>query len=235
MADLKYVITGTGRCGTLFMANLFTSMGFPCTHEAIFTPKGLEWATEVMEGKRQRVSSRISEGRILVDDADDCVAESSYMAAPFLERTKTETKVVHVVRNPMKVIASLTGEEFMQFTNSTPTHFEQDPNHIEYENFIYEHVPEMTREDIGQLDRACLFYLRWNEMIEKSNRAFFHRIEDGTDKIKEFVGFEGEYYYDNKTCNSFQKKRQWSISELTDGSVKAELKNMADRYGYKIH
>lgn len=233
MLNLKYIITGTGRCGTLFMANLFTSMGFPCSHEAVFTPKGLGWAKEVLAGLRPRVSSGISKGKILVRGEDDCVAESSYMAAPFLD--ETDAQVVHVVRNPMKVIASLTGDEFMQFTNSAPTFFDHDPSHIEYEEFIYGRVPEMER-DMEQLDRACLFYVRWNEMIENSGRVrLFHRIEDDVSAIKNLLGFGEKYHYDNRTCNSFPKKRQWSVSDLKDKRIRIELKDMADRYGYELY
>lgn len=232
MTDLKYLVTGTGRCGTLYMANLLTSMGFPCSHEAVFTPKGFWWANEVLSGKRPRVSSKISEGKICVAEGE-YVAESSYMAAPFLGRTDAE--VVHVVRDPMKVVASLVGGEFMQFSGSEPTFFEHDPNHIEYEKFIYVHLPELGR-DMSQLDRACLFYVRWNEMIEGSGRVrLFHRIEDGVEDVKELLKFSGNRHYDNKSCNSFPKRRPWSILELRDRGVRKDLEGMAERYGYELY
>lgn len=234
MAIPKYLVTGTGRCGTLFMANLLTSMGFPCSHEAIFTPMGIEWAREVMDGRRPIENSRISEGkRCLPDDPDvEFVAESSYMAAPFLK--EFDFRVIHVVRNPLNVVASLVGKGFRQFSSKTPTDFEEDPDHFRYEKFIYENVPELG-EDISPLERGCLFYVRWNEMIEKSGRvSLFHRVEDGIDDIKDFFGFKGEGCYENRRCNSVELRRDWGMSEIKNPDIKGQIAEMAKRYGYDI-
>ena len=40
MRRLQYAITGTGRSGTVYLANLLTSAALPCGHESIFTPWG---------------------------------------------------------------------------------------------------------------------------------------------------------------------------------------------------
>ncbi|NBT57388.1 hypothetical protein EBT16_01245 [bacterium] len=231
MIDLKYIVAGTGRCGTLFMANLLTSMGFPCTHEAIFTPEGLERAKRVIGQAEPAVSSRISRGENLSDYELDIVAESSYMSAPFLK--KFDAKVIHVVRNPSGVVASMIGDSFKNFTNPHPTHIEDFPDHLAHEEFMYEHVDEL-RQEMSQIDRCCLFYIRWNEMIEKSGRvAIRHRIEDGTDELKELFGFKGKCY-DNTKCNSLPSST-WSFSDIQSKSIKNDLFDMMSRYGYKNH
>ena len=33
---LDFLVTGTGRCGTVYMAELLTSLGIPCGHESLF-------------------------------------------------------------------------------------------------------------------------------------------------------------------------------------------------------
>lgn len=232
MIDLKYIVTGTGRCGTLFMANLLTSMGFPCTHEAIFTYEGLEKAKRVIRQAEPAVSSRISKGENLSDYELNIVAESSYMAAPFLKQFDAE--VIHVVRNPIGVVTSMIGDSFRNFKNPHPTHIEDFPDHIFYEEFIYEHVNDL-RQKMSQLDRCCLFYVRWNEMIEKSGRVSIrHRIEDGTDELKEFFGFKGKCY-NNTKCNSRPSSFSWSLSEISKKSIKRDLFDMMSRYGYKNH
>jgi hypothetical protein len=234
MIDLKYIVTGTGRCGTLFMANLLTSMGFPCTHEAIFTPEGMERARRVIEKSEPAISSSISRGDNLSDYELDIVADSSYMAAPFLG--EFDTKVIHIVRNPQRVISSMMSESFMNFMNSYPTDMEEFPEHLTHEEFMYGHVEELWRE-IPQLDRCCMFYVRWNQMIEKSGKvAIFHRIEDGSDKIKDFFGYKGDCY-NNTKCNS-KPSSEWSINDVRSRSIRKELLDMMGRYGYinrKIH
>lgn len=229
MINLKYIVTGTGRCGTLFMANLLTSMGYPCTHEAIFTPYGIEKARKIIKEIEPAKSSEISRGENLSDYEIDIVAESSYMAAPFLDQF--DAQVIHVVRNPTDVVASMISDDFNNFTNPFPTHFYEMPDHKKYEDFMYGHLEELWQE-MPQIDRCCLFYVRWNQMIEKkSKNAIFHRIEDGPEKIKDLLGFTGECY-DNKKCNS-RPSSKWSISDIQTRNVRKELESIMERYNYK--
>ncbi len=65
----------------------------------------------------------------------DLVADSSYMAAPFLDHAILhEAHVLHVVRHPMDVINSFVVglNYFQQWLPSDPWHW-----------FIYTHVPEL--------------------------------------------------------------------------------------------
>jgi len=76
------IITGTGRCGTGFMAEVLTRAGRPCTHEERFGPLG--WV-DMAAGE----------------------AEASWMALPFLEQQSTT--VIGVWRDAEPVISSLLG------------------------------------------------------------------------------------------------------------------------------
>ncbi len=234
MVDLKYLVTGTGRCGTLFMSNLLTSAGFPCTHEAIFTPDGLEWANKVMAGEEPIVNSKISRGDCLSDAKakEEIVAESSFMAAPFVQQINAD--IIHVVRNPMKVVGSMIGDVFKNFSNPHPTHFEEIPDHITYEKFIYDHLPELS-EEMSQIDRGCLFYLLWNRMIEESGKVkFFHRIEDDTTKLREFIGYKEAEWYSNKKCNSFSSSKKLRIQDIKSPRIRDEMADIMKRYGYSL-
>lgn len=232
MVELKVIVTGTGRCGTVFMANLLTSLGWPCGHEAIFGPDGLEHARRVLSGVSGPENSPISRlGEVLSEDMD-IVGDSSYMAAPFLR--EFETTVVHVVRNPFPVVASLMGGVFRNFTAARPTDFEDIPDHINYETFIYENLPDMGR-DMPQLDRACLFYIRWNEMIESSGKVdLLHRIEDSPDRIRKMFGGPADFY-SASGCNSFaDSSKKWTMLQVETKSIRRDLKDIMKRYGYKI-
>lgn len=233
MVDLKVVVTGTGRCGTVFMANLLTSMGWPCGHEAVFGPHGIGRAREVLFGREPAENSRISRNGTIFSEGAPIVGDSSYMAAPFLR--ELDATVIHVVRNPLKVVASLVGGVFRNFSASHPTDFQDAPDHILYERFMYEYVPELGG-DMPQLDRGCLFYLRWNEMIEASGRVdLLHRIEDPTDRIRKLMGGRG-WGYDDVRCNSFsESSREWGLSEIESPSIRSGIRDMMKRYGYSAH
>ena len=61
-----------------------------------------------------------------------------------------------------------------------------DPWH----RFIYTHVPEL-RLDYHPLDRAALYYVRWNQMIETraaGNPYFFCQLETVPSKLLAYLG-----------------------------------------------
>lgn len=228
--DLKVIVTGTGRCGTNFMANLLTTIGLPCGHEAVFTPEGWERASEILAGRERPQNSEISRDGEILSEGMELAGDSSYAAAPFLART--DVAVIHLVRDPIRVVASLTGSGFRNFAEPVPVDYEDMPDHFRHESFIYEHLPEL-RGDMPRLDRACLFYLRWNEMIEASGKVtLMHRVEDPPERVKGLFGFVGECYSDS-SCNSFADlSRPWSLSDLSVPSVARGMRDIMRRYGY---
>lgn len=79
------VITGTGRCGTGYMAALLNEMGVPAGHEKVFTPYGIS------PDDRWRV-------------------DVSWLAGPVFAEHKLPA--VNLVRHPEDVISSLIGIRF---------------------------------------------------------------------------------------------------------------------------
>jgi len=227
--ELKVLVTGTGRCGTNFMANLLTSLGHPCGHEAVFTPAGWTLAGEILRGRIRPENSEISKAGTILSEYMELVGDSSYMAAPYLGRV--DTFVIHVVRNPMHVVASLIGDKFRQFAESKPMDYEDLPGHFAYESFMYEHLPEL-HEEMPVIDRACLFYIRWNEIIEASGKVdIFHRIEDPPEAINEVFGFGGKYS-DTKCNSSSESSCRWILEQLVCPPILAGMKDIMKRYGY---
>jgi hypothetical protein len=80
---LKFVVVGTGRCGTAYMAQLLSRMGVPCGHEWVYSDH----------------PRRYPELEILGD--------SSAQAVPFLDQFPG--LVLHQVRDPLRVIGSFLG------------------------------------------------------------------------------------------------------------------------------
>lgn len=91
----RFLITGTGRCGTAYTALLLSRMGLMTGHELVFTPGNgpeTEWGPYP--------------------------GESSWIAAPFAGALGIPW--VHLVRNPLDVVRSLVGIEF--FARNEPAH-----------------------------------------------------------------------------------------------------------------
>ena len=230
MLDLQFIVTGTGRCGTVFMVNLLTKLGLYCGHEGIFNENGWERALQILQGNEEPRNSFIS-GREL--EKESIIAEASYMATPYLsEELIKNVKVVHLVRHPLMVIDSFCNG-LLYFTWGGP--------HNRWEKFIYSHLPDMF-EKMNAYDRASLFYIQWNEMIESQlhNRDFiFHRIEDDLSNFIKFVGKEGfdlDSVYLDKQSNSFVRKRRdgFSVDKIENFMIRRELIKIGERYGYDM-
>jgi hypothetical protein len=143
---LRAVVTGTGRCGTVYMARLLTTAGLPCGHESIFTPGGLEEAVWRLEGARPVANSN---NMLTSGEADQrwqgyehgVRADASYMAAPYLACRAAigDAQVVHLVRSPLQVITSFVhGKGY--FRSSMPVYLDTETGTIEacgYQKFIY--------------------------------------------------------------------------------------------------
>ena len=89
--------------------------------------------------------------------------------------------VLHVVRHPMDVISSFVAglDYFREWVPPDPWH-----------RFIYTHVPEL-RLDYDPLERAALYYVRWNRMVEERSRGkryTFCRLEDGPRELLPRLG-----------------------------------------------
>lgn len=86
MTGLRFVIVGTGRCGTGFTAGLLTAYGIPCGHETRFGPPF--GARAWIRARRQRIEG-----------------DASWLAVPALPTLRGAT-VLHQVRHPLDVIGS---------------------------------------------------------------------------------------------------------------------------------
>ena len=81
----RFVIVGTGRCGTGGVASHLTDLGIPCSHEGYFTP----------DGPTLRNPERPATAK----------GDASWLAVPFVK--SGDLPIVHLVRRPQDVIRSL--------------------------------------------------------------------------------------------------------------------------------
>ena len=233
MTKLQYIVTGTGRSGTVYLANLLTKCGLPCGHESVFTPWGLDEALARLDGRSPIQVSAISLASCgdWFADASNLVADSSYMAAPFLgHAVLQDVQVLHIVRHPMDVINSFViGLNYFQ---------EWQPPDV-WHQFMYTHVPEL-RLDYHPLDRAALYYVRWNQIIEERSagkRYFFCPLEAIGRKLFDFLG---RRCHDEKLLSArdingrMAGKPEYRIEDIPTISIRRELRDLAERYGYPL-
>ena len=81
-----FLITGCGRSGTRWAAELFTALGFPCGHEVQF--------------------SYDREGPLTA-------SESSWLAVPHLDSVPPSTRILRIMRDPFKVVQSAMSKGFL--------------------------------------------------------------------------------------------------------------------------
>jgi len=242
LKELKYLVVGTGRCGTVYAAKLLSSVGIPCTHEAIFKHDGIEACLERASGRQPLEVSYIAKLASVIEEKEEgiswfrgnegqeVVAESSYMAAPYLDNPALkDVAIIHVVRHPMKVINSfVAGFEYFNDWCLIMKDFE------EYHRFIYGFVPELHNK-MPPAIRCALYWIRWNQMIEekaKGKRYFLFRVEHDPSKLFNFLGVAPTHYYKNKKSNEkLGLSEIWTnFDQLPEHAVKEELLATYNRY-----
>jgi hypothetical protein len=206
----EFIITGTGRCGTVFLAKLLTSLGKKCGHESIFNyddddtiiNRLITWTNfDISE-----TSINNCEGDWI--DKNTIIADSSYIAASFLcHPLLVDIPVIHIVRDPLKVIRSFIYDlKYFQF--DIPN--QEIESIYKYEKRIWEIIPEL-KNLASPIERASWYYYRWNQLIEKSckyRKYLKINIENINleDNIKNFLNIPSVSdtitIYNNKKCNS---------------------------------
>jgi len=228
--SLKYIITGTGRCGTMFMSKFLTSAKIHCEHEFIFTNLGIDIARENLK------------------NYPDIVAEASYMAAPYLSTDiLKDCKIIHLVREPIQVINSFVVGYCYFFSHRLNCDqiegewtYEYPPGadpEFKFMNFIYSHVPELKRLDLSAVDRAALYYINWNKMIEKQCKGrdfLLFPIENDISILCKYLNIKKTNLYNDKNTNKSEYKRKYSIHSLSSKEIQKDLIEIGRKYGYSM-
>lgn len=105
---MKVIVTGTGRCGTGFMARVLTEAGIPCGHERVFT----HW------------------GDVAPQIDDPQLADASWMAVPWLVHHPAAL-VLLPYRTPEQVLGSFLGIGFYAQPSVYRTFVYREFPHIE--------------------------------------------------------------------------------------------------------
>ena len=230
MKKLKYIVTGTGRSGTVYMARFLTSVGVVCGHECVFNRFGVEYAEDRLNHPEKIRTSLVS-GDSWLTDGEVVVADSSYMAAPYLSHPILGgTELIHAVRHPLRVISSFVKDLGYFWGTEVKS---------SYETFIYGAIPQLY-QPLTPLERACIFYVKWNEMIEKSPLKYFRfRVEDRPDELVNFLeahSYSPATAFHDRKANTMQTgKKPVTLKDIRPGEAKDAFVAMGERYGYDMN
>lgn len=201
---LKFIVAGTGRCGTAYIAQVLTRIGIPCGHEWVYAP--------------EHCYSNI-----------DILGDSSAQAVPFIP--EFNGLVLHQTRDPLKVIGSLVS--FKLFDDPRfhgpagefiARHFQMTGNVLEDSMRYYvewnercETAKDYFRYRIEDLDHRLLRVIadRIGVPVEES------RIVTALDRVPK-----------NVNTRFSAKAIRWR--DLPEGRIKDDLMSMSRRYGYAI-
>lgn len=149
MSAPKIVVTGCGRAGTQYAAQLLGNLGVPCSHEKVYV-HDLD-PTDPDPAKVER--------RWVAD------AEASWLAAPFLafHGVPKDAVIWHQLRDPLKVIRCWHSHRILSDFN----HVQPPPAAVQ--EFVFRHLPECSKGD--DLERCVKYVLGWTRMLLKLTGA----------------------------------------------------------------
>lgn len=230
--SLRFVVTGTGRSGTGYVAHLFRAAGVKCGHEDWFT-----WVPGVRD--EETISRRTLEMRLrgpfsrLHEEwrrrRQGLDGDASWLAVPRLARFNG--LVFLQIRHPLEVIASFAARHF--FSSSVPN---------VWRTFASAYF-DMTGDDIVD---GMRWWIEWNARAAQ-HAHFTYRLEDLDAelfaRILRFVGESGAEdkatqaidstpcdVNSGKTAHSDYLKLDWD--HLPAGNCRNRLFRSAQKLGY---
>jgi hypothetical protein len=222
MKPQRVLVTGCARSGTGYAAALLSRLGLPCGHERLFAP--------------DTVRDRRGGWGALPRWPPSVPAESSWLAAPFIERLAPGTLVVHLVRHPLAVVRS-----------NLRIGFFHEPT--DYLDFARAHLPGPERG--SPLAQAARYWVGWNALIERAidqrGLAYMRlRLEDVDERsvrellvraghavpVEEVRSALSEVPRDTNTRGRRRDDSGVRLEQLPTGPLREALAAAARRYGY---
>lgn len=217
---MSFIVSACGRSGTMFTWQTLNRLGIRTSFEEFFQSQVRPM--DCWEAFQQ-----------WLDETHTC-GEVSSLSAPHLGFMPESVTVIHLVRNPVAVIASLLGGK----------NFEKPLAWSRNVKFNFRHLPQLDRMDRPAV-LAMKYWLYWNELIAPQAEAMF-KAEDlyslNTGQLKrltELVG--GEFSVSVAEAAMGHLGRTWNAGNrdmgirwqlLPNCDLKTAIEEAAYRYGY---
>lgn len=222
--DNHYVITGTGRSGTRWMADLMTNFAMATSHEYVFDANVHDYIDDVNWGGQR--------------------GDASWMAAPHLRLAKLDrVKVIQVFRHPLATMSSMIGSGF--YADVPEDEFEDVwwPYRLYQEQYLFNGDLAPEWDKLTPLERAMHMYVRWNEMILPYSDIKM-RLEDlqkaeAVQEMLKLLGYgraldecEAVLAATPKTNYLPETPPQLTWNDIPDSEIGVQLRKMASDIGY---
>lgn len=206
---MKFLIVGTGRCGTTYCTEVLKAAGLNVSHQTLFTFEKLDaWKSrpptqvEKQEMERFKVDIPIYDPYWEWGDLD---GEASFMAVPYLERIKNyvpDLKIIHIWRDEYLVVDSwLRSGVFGDQMAEIYPHFNSlltDPFH-----------------DRGPRERATNFYNTWIRTANEHADTTLHIHDANPAQLIQAVG-RYDLYADADGNLTDAAKAMWAVPTDTN-------------------
>lgn len=156
MKELKYIITGTGRCGTGYFSKLLNDNNIVCGHESIFGPN--RSTLNIIDFYKDKINKN-----------NKYDADSSWLVAPYIDDIFNDNmKIINLVRNPIKVIKSMYDIGDISRRNLNSPYVKHILNRLGIKKID------------NDLDFLFEFYIKWNNIINniQNNDFITIKLED---------------------------------------------------------
>lgn len=227
---MRFVVTGLSRSGTKYAAKLWTQLGYRCGHESVFN------IFDVTAGHRSIAR---------LPRSADVDGDSSFLAAPWLDRLPRGTVVFHQLRSPLEVVRSHLGIRFFA-EPPVPSIYLAD-NHADFVEYVVESCPALAAER-GEAERCMRYWAAWNALISESvARAGLpylrYRVEDlDADLVRRMIAalgddpgsrdVEGALAAVPRNANSRRRDGSIGWADLPGGPAKEAALDAAEACGY---
>ncbi len=213
MPSRLFVTTGCAHAELELTAKVFSALDVPCGHEEIFHTAAFERGGTLFWPQT-------------------AAGDASWYAAPVLNKLPESSVVMHQVRDPLSTIQDLLASRF--FERETQSRY-----------FAEDFIPQLM--DDPPLVGCMRYWLEWNRMIENGSQGgdlIYRRFRvedfDGHCAAEQLalVGLQrdaGKARRAIETQGGTRLRCQVTLTwnDLPDIPLTAELKGMAERYGYR--
>jgi hypothetical protein len=217
MALRRFLVTGAGRSGTGYIANVLTALGCLTGHEDIFGPAKLTDADEILW-------------------PPEVPGDSSWLGAPYLDALPHGTLVLHQVREPVANARSSLRIRFFSTPSWYRSFAEQhapalrlgsEPERCLRYWLEWNRMAERARE----LPNLEYFRYRLEDIDGEIVAAICARIglEATPARIAEVLA---QLPRDYNTRGDKKQDEDWRWSELPPGETKRAVERLAASYGY---
>ena len=217
---LEFFVAGTGRSGTVYTSQLFTALGVNCSHEYVFNAGD------------PRYNGMLSQGGRLYGDA-------SWMTVPFIGNSNySDKKIIHIVRDPLLVVQSLLGSNFITEETGDFTPWFRD--------IIIPNITSIKdQQDILKL--AVDYVWMWNRFIfnfSSITKYMVKRLEDLNDfeTVYDIFTFLKKPISGDKFFNTLSTKNLYMNSKSRNNTIDwdmilskpngPKLYSLAERFNY---